>query len=1694
MKSRIKFKILPTTVFAALAFSAAAVTATDEMLGFARNGKTLTGNFPSTGITIEAGATVTFAGVYAAYASDGKLGAVECLGDATIILAPNTRNVASNYMTCASAIFVPAGHTLTIKGEGSLEAVSVKDYCSGIGACSKWLGMDGKKGACGNIVIAGGKVTAIAGGACAAAIGAAQYKGKCGNITICGNADVTAESTFGAAAIGAAGCGGPCGDITIKDNASVKAVAGGKKGDYDANGAGIGAGNDSPCGNIVIATTGRVEATGAPGTWGGAGIGAGGFSSDTHDTAICGDITISSGTIIAKGNGDCVDRDHGNGIGCTQVSACGVIRITGGNITALGGPNAAGIGANGTNSAIFIEGGTIKAVAGGLTGVRSAAAIGPSGTDSHCGDITITGGSCDLEGGPDCPGIGIARRGSSCGRITIGEGVKLLKIKRGERATDYIAAVTKDREQGIVTIAPSLSQTYSEDKSTLIIGHDATTSSASSPASASENLLCHITFDDQANPLKATVGANAIVRTDRDTVVSGLGNTKWESPSGDGALNIPNRTHIAVPVPPSLAKQPGLPYCIEMKVRFPEPQPQWCCLMNMPAENNIDAMAFLTVEADKRVVLNVSGRIEGAEKFSLGAWNTFRFQFGEKTTRVFLDGREVFKQDFTLAGSRADCSKAGGYFLFAADENGEDDQMSIADLKIYAGIAEPRGEFGVGKKDVPSSTSPSSSVATSTANTPASPAGGNNGQAGGATSTNGDDKPLLGSGSKPSTEVQQTLDTFSADDGLSAAEKIPALKAYIETHLDEPGIEKLIDLLEKLAKDANDEETLKWVEEIRKKLADKKAGGDKLGNTPEPGNPAGNQPGGVADDPSGAVAGVPPANTPAGEPPAAANPPADDHDPPATTNPPAATNPAGGEDGGKKTGGSSGGTGDEPQPGSGKKPGDDPEGYMPPEKGEDMPLSGFIKEPWDETYKILDTSKIEEPEQERPKGMIHVGCWRLCEKRIIYDVLEPIKQFDVMKPKNFTASPCSLSSSQRANAGYTLNERGYHDKDLYEDLKGRVEWSGPPPQIDIYLANEDTLPHEATPFPRIMRIYYAAQGNMVPYYVGGNLKHSVEIETGLRFSASNLPRNWSFDKLKHRVSSCLMNDGTDLFRNDGGVFRHAHDSRELTGKPIKDYSESGFVWVDLKKNISGFAQGQEGDLGVFLYTPYVGNLGCFVFYVYAYHDMRNEKQEEKKTPEGGYWHLVSNNVEQVEKSNLGDSNIAYARASETEHTVNEDYFKTKIDRRVHPAKTEKVKVARFSFTSHCSRPPKTGLPGQKFSMRVKYSGVKNDIFVEGEENPLNYETYMSFRQYGPMRKFSLDGDCYDESRLGVSNRQKGLVAGVSTWPTKGLWAVPESKMRLNLRDNTVWGVFPEGPKGADPGRWLEVSFWDRPEAGYGVFDIAKTTWYYEWVPPGENPTETQEPPPEKPEDPEEPQQGEAMVKFAQKDMGLPANKDKFVLKSEDKKKNKVGLDEYRIPFAVLNMPTNREYTVKAGFRRMGAAGENGIYLEENAITNAIPYSVEVVKDKEHGDKGLWEAVIKETGTYELPAGTSEGILLKVVAESGKKGDKDYVSVYETFPIYRIHLGLSFILQANTIPCYLEMAEKSKFKLDKQDIAGDPEKDPDDKYVIRQEDFEVPLREGAMMLLLYDEDRADFIRIPAVPKATRVTATKVANDR
>lgn len=201
--------------------------------------------------------------------------------------------------------------------------------------------------------------------------------------------------------------------------------------------AGIGAGTNIPCGNIVI-EGGTINATGGDSS--GAGIGAGGGSGS------CGNITIKGGTITAKGgsNGagigggedaNCKDiiissgeinasggSLNGAGIGAGNKSSCDAIDIRGGTVTAQGAPHGAGIGGGyeGSCESILISGGTITATGGSSTG----AGIGGGNKSSINQTIKITTGvekvtatKISNETDTDCIGKG---HSCSCGTVTIG--------------------------------------------------------------------------------------------------------------------------------------------------------------------------------------------------------------------------------------------------------------------------------------------------------------------------------------------------------------------------------------------------------------------------------------------------------------------------------------------------------------------------------------------------------------------------------------------------------------------------------------------------------------------------------------------------------------------------------------------------------------------------------------------------------------------------------------------------------------------------------------------------------------------------------------------------------------------------------------------------------------------------------------------------------------------------------------------------------------------------------------------------------------------------------------------------------------------------------------------------------------------------------------------------------------------------
>ncbi len=213
------------------------------------DGDVLTGTGGAdTHVLIADGATVTLSGATVTAISrddNHKWAGLTCLGDATIVLADGTASAMKGGKATYPGIYVPAGKTLTIRGTGSLDADGNNNL--NYGAAGIGGGYDEANGtgiACGNIVIAGGNVTAH-GGLFSAGIGGG-YKGACGSVTVCGGT-VAAYGGWRACAIGP-GANGSCGDIAITEGVvTVTAVVD----DSTAN-SHIGGSTSSTCGTITI--------------------------------------------------------------------------------------------------------------------------------------------------------------------------------------------------------------------------------------------------------------------------------------------------------------------------------------------------------------------------------------------------------------------------------------------------------------------------------------------------------------------------------------------------------------------------------------------------------------------------------------------------------------------------------------------------------------------------------------------------------------------------------------------------------------------------------------------------------------------------------------------------------------------------------------------------------------------------------------------------------------------------------------------------------------------------------------------------------------------------------------------------------------------------------------------------------------------------------------------------------------------------------------------------------------------------------------------------------------------------------------------------------------------------------------------------------------------------------------------------
>ena len=211
------------------------------------------------------------------------------------------------------------------------------------------------------------------------------------------------------------------------------------KSSFASHAAGLNKGNS---GTLTINdknNNGKLEATGG---YGGAGIGGGRHSSAS-------DITITGGTITARGS----DSGAGIGGGASDINGpyCNGsnITISGGDVTAIGSVYASGIGGGsiGSGSNITISDGKVTAKGGDQGGAGIGGGFWASGSD-----ITISGGEVEATGGVLAAGIGGGNGGNgseiniSGGKVTAKGGMSGAGIGGGCRGTGSSITISGDAQ------------------------------------------------------------------------------------------------------------------------------------------------------------------------------------------------------------------------------------------------------------------------------------------------------------------------------------------------------------------------------------------------------------------------------------------------------------------------------------------------------------------------------------------------------------------------------------------------------------------------------------------------------------------------------------------------------------------------------------------------------------------------------------------------------------------------------------------------------------------------------------------------------------------------------------------------------------------------------------------------------------------------------------------------------------------------------------------------------------------------------------------------------------------------------------------------------------------------------------------------------------------------------------------------
>ena len=173
------------------------------------------------------------------------------------------------------------------------------------------------------------------------------------------------------------------------------------------------------------------------------------------------------------------------------------------------------------------------------------------------------------------------------------------------------------------------------------------------------------------------------------------------------AIEIPKGGGLSAPIPSELKDESGHCYTIAMKIKV-KPGNGKVCLFSLPPKNNpsdTDAMIYLDSGERKIHVKQFRSDRDSAVSdrgVEPNVWTTVAVAFMEDWIEIYIDGDPVYSESAQIAGSRADCYKAGDYMDLGRDNDGEDNAFYLADFRIYVG-ARPAGDelWGYGAKDSP---------------------------------------------------------------------------------------------------------------------------------------------------------------------------------------------------------------------------------------------------------------------------------------------------------------------------------------------------------------------------------------------------------------------------------------------------------------------------------------------------------------------------------------------------------------------------------------------------------------------------------------------------------------------------------------------------------------------------------------------------------------------------------------------------------------------------------------------------------------------------------------------------------------------------------------------------------------------------------------------------------------------------------